>query len=460
MAMLGESIDPRLMRLDPQVFKSIESAGAAYGDMYANVGSNLGKTITSMMQKREQRRIDKILNEALIPQEGELSLGAKKQVVTSPDGLYDKGSFYHPDTRGPGYQPVIPVLDSKGNPTTFFKLDQKVFRARVADKGIPEKQIAAFLKNENAAINSNNTTQMALAALENQRETNRTTIQLAEEKETTRQTEIKAGILREEGYQEERMGVITQTRDTQKKLLDQQILETEAAVAELAAGTAERTATAEGRKAEKEMFDEFKIQLERGRAVINNPESTQDDYAKIQTDLGSLLNTYGLATSQETLAMGQLEGLGELMMDEKLDLDDQINAAANALYADTTQVELFNQKRAGDPQALLTKMLTLLEDPNIKTEKLETLYTLLNQDERNKAAARGTLGLNGSNPPPAAATQTSATQTSASGNRIYEKPWVWEPLRKEGVPYLGAPTIGETQIGQNLHRFLTPDQDK
>ena len=201
------------------------------------------------------------------------------------------------------------------------------------------------------------------------------------------------------------------------------------------------------------MFDEFKVQLERGRAVINNPESTQDDYAKIQTDLGSLLNTYGLATSQETLAMGQLEGLGELMMDEKLDLDDQINAAANALYADTTQVELFNQKRAGDPQALLTKMLTLLEDPATYTQNIQDLYDLLNEDERNKAAARFTLGLNGGNPPPAA-----ATQTSASGNTTYPDKYVLPFLRRED--YAGPSTIGQTEFGQNLHRFLTPDQDK
>jgi len=455
MAKLGSSVDARLSRISPYATSAILQGGASMGAGYSAVGAGLGKAITSIMHQIEESRIDEILNEALMPQEPEMQ--TTPSVIgefTSPADMQRK------PIEGTGHQPYTPVLDSEGKPTTYSQLDEKAIRRFLSDKkvfgrNISEKRIASFLKQERDSINSNNTTQISLAALEDQQETNRANRQLAEEKETTRQAEVEAGILRDKGYQEERMGVIRQTRDTQQKLLDQQIIETEAAVAELAAGTAERTATAEGRKAEEKMFDKFRIQLERGRAIINNPESTQEDYAKVQTDLRSLLNTYGLATSQETLAMAQLEATGELIMDEKLDLDDQINAAANAFYADTTQVELFDQKRADDPQALLATMLTLLEDPNIKTEKLEKLYTLLNQDVRNKAAARKSLGLNGGNPPPAP-----VTQTSASGNTTYPGNYIWPWFRKEGVPYLGAPTIGETQMGQAIHSWLTPDQDK
>lgn len=61
MAMLGESIDPRLSRLDPQVFKSIESAGAATGAMYANLGEAAGMTIEKIQQnKRTEEAYDKL----------------------------------------------------------------------------------------------------------------------------------------------------------------------------------------------------------------------------------------------------------------------------------------------------------------------------------------------------------------------------------------------------------------
>ena len=53
MAMLGESIDPRLLRLDPQVFRSIESAGAAQAAMYGDLGETAEMTIAKIDQSRK-----------------------------------------------------------------------------------------------------------------------------------------------------------------------------------------------------------------------------------------------------------------------------------------------------------------------------------------------------------------------------------------------------------------------
>jgi hypothetical protein len=55
MARVGESIDARLLRLDPQVFRSIESAGASTGAMYANLGSNVSDALSGYRKAKEGR---------------------------------------------------------------------------------------------------------------------------------------------------------------------------------------------------------------------------------------------------------------------------------------------------------------------------------------------------------------------------------------------------------------------
>tara|TARA_R100001244_G_scaffold121651_3_gene91270 strand:+ start:703 stop:2202 length:1500 start_codon:yes stop_codon:yes gene_type:complete len=55
MARVGESIDARLLRLDPQVFRSIESAGASTGAMYTNLGSNVSDALSGYRKAKEGR---------------------------------------------------------------------------------------------------------------------------------------------------------------------------------------------------------------------------------------------------------------------------------------------------------------------------------------------------------------------------------------------------------------------
>jgi len=141
MAKLGSTVDARLSRISPYAIRAIEMGGAAKGAGYAALGTGLGKAITSVMHQTEESRIDEILNEALMPREDM------------------------------GHQPYTPVLDSKGKATTYSQLDEKAIRRFLSDKkvfgrNISEKRIASFLKQESDAINSNNTTQLALDTFE------------------------------------------------------------------------------------------------------------------------------------------------------------------------------------------------------------------------------------------------------------------------------------------------------
>ena len=65
--MLGESIDPRLLRLDPQVFKSIESAGAAYGDMYESLGKTGAMTLDKIQKNQKTEEMYQSLLSAVDP---------------------------------------------------------------------------------------------------------------------------------------------------------------------------------------------------------------------------------------------------------------------------------------------------------------------------------------------------------------------------------------------------------
>ena len=69
MARVGESIDPRLLRLDPQVFRSIESAGASTGAMYASLGESAAGAIESYAERKKELDLKKEEEEKLLKEE-------------------------------------------------------------------------------------------------------------------------------------------------------------------------------------------------------------------------------------------------------------------------------------------------------------------------------------------------------------------------------------------------------
>ena len=136
------------------------------GAGYSAVGAGLGKAITSIMHQDEERRIDEILNEALMPQEAEM------QPTDSVIGEFTSpADMQRTPIEGTGYQPYTPVLDSEGKPTSYSQLDEKAIRRFLSDKkvfgrNISEKRIASFLKQERDSIDANNTTQLAFDTYE------------------------------------------------------------------------------------------------------------------------------------------------------------------------------------------------------------------------------------------------------------------------------------------------------
>ena len=194
MAKLGSSVDAGLSRISPYAIRAIEQGGASMGAGYAAVGAGLGKAITSIMHQTEESRIDEILNEALMPQEGELrNVGDDTMEILKP-------------VKGTGHQPYTPVLDSEGKPTTYSQLDEKAIRSFLSDKkvfgrNISEKRIASFLKQERDSIDSNNTTQLAFDTYEANQEAQAATIAHREAVEATRLAEVeKATLLETQRY--------------------------------------------------------------------------------------------------------------------------------------------------------------------------------------------------------------------------------------------------------------------
>ena len=410
MAKLGSTVDARLSRISPYAIRAIEMGGAAKGAGYAAVGSSLGKAITSVTTRMRDDKINASLNVAL----------AASMSINPGDGTktFDRKNFMEL-AKG-----TVPPKAAREFADKRFDLVQK-------ENDIIEQQIARALNQSN---------------IEDELDLKEQELTQKKEAEEFRKAQLRTQVIQQ--------GVAN-------TLEGRRIAVEEDALAEDKAERLRKEAEAEAKKlTAQEATERYKtnsLKIRGLNAEFEDPNTTPERLREINKELQKLVFSNealnpGVLSAAQTLQYGIRQD-SRLFEEPELDLDDQINAAANAFYADTTQVALFDQKRADDPQALLATMLTLLNDPNIKTEKLEKLYTLLNQDVRNKAAARKSLGLNGGNPPPAP-----VTQTSASGNRTYPDNYIWPWFRRED--YRGPPTIGETQMGQNLYSFLTPDQDK
>jgi hypothetical protein len=190
MAKLGSSINAALSRISPYAIRAIEQSGAAKGAGYASLGSNLGKSIASVMHQFEEDETDRILQESLMPQEAEMQPTASViGEFTSP------ADMQRTPIEGTGYQPYKAIKDSKGDPTSYYQLDEKAIRRFLSDKkvfgsNISEKRIASFLKQESDAINSNNTTQLAFDTFEANKEAQAATIAHRKAVEAARLAEV------------------------------------------------------------------------------------------------------------------------------------------------------------------------------------------------------------------------------------------------------------------------------
>jgi len=106
MAVLGSTVDPRLGAVSPAALQALSQAGAASGQMYANIGSSIAGVIQDQAQRKTDASIAQIIDEATIDE-----------------------------------------FDEKGERTGFRTLDQSKFRSLVSERKLPPSQANAILQD-------------------------------------------------------------------------------------------------------------------------------------------------------------------------------------------------------------------------------------------------------------------------------------------------------------------------
>jgi hypothetical protein len=282
------------------------------------------------MHQKEERRIDKILNEALL----------------SPDAY----SF---------------VKDSDGNNTTFRKLNEKAVRRIVSDENIPENRIASFLKNENASINSSNTTQLAFDTLEANKKTQAATIAHQKAVEITRL----AGVEKATTLATQRHGeLLAKAEQTYNLELER-----------YKAVMADRAAT----KADKALAATKLEKTKTNRAILTSISNQMDQKDEFGVPLLSAEDYLNLANQMEKMVMegeiidpGLITTAGARVIEGKrIAYDMQNLAEADAVAADageSKEVKLENARN---------KMRLLL--PRLPVEKRSRYESLSPADKDN-----------------------------------------------------------------------------
>ena len=106
MAVLGSTVDPRLGAVNPAAIQALSQAGAATGQMYANLGRSIAGVVQDQAQRKTDAKIAEILDQSTIDEE-----------------------------------------DEEGNPTGFKSLDQAKFRRLVSEKKVPPRLANSILQD-------------------------------------------------------------------------------------------------------------------------------------------------------------------------------------------------------------------------------------------------------------------------------------------------------------------------
>jgi len=106
MAILGSTVDPRLGAVNPAAIQALSQAGAATGQMYANLGRSIAGVVQDQAQRKTDAKIAEILDQSTIDEE-----------------------------------------DEEGNPTGFKSLDQAKFRRLVSEKKVPPRLANSILQD-------------------------------------------------------------------------------------------------------------------------------------------------------------------------------------------------------------------------------------------------------------------------------------------------------------------------
>lgn len=106
MAVLGSTVDPRLGAVSPAAIQALSQAGAATGQMYANLGRSIAGVVQDQAQRKTDAKIAEILDQSTIDEK-----------------------------------------DEEGNLTGFKSLDQAKFRRLVSEKKVPPKLANSILQD-------------------------------------------------------------------------------------------------------------------------------------------------------------------------------------------------------------------------------------------------------------------------------------------------------------------------
>ena len=86
MAVLGSTVDPRLGAVSPAAIQALSQAGAATGQMYANLGRSIAGVVQDQAQRKTDAKIAEILDQSTIDEkdeEGNLT-GFKSLAIPKP----------------------------------------------------------------------------------------------------------------------------------------------------------------------------------------------------------------------------------------------------------------------------------------------------------------------------------------------------------------------------------------
>ena len=201
MAVLGSTVDPRLGAVSPAAIQALSQAGAATGQMYANLGGSIAGVIQDQAQRKTDAGIAQIIAESTIDE-----------------------------------------FDEEGNRTGFRTLDQSKFRKLVSDRKLPPAQANAILQDTLDAWKTEAELIAAQRQINLKNETDNRTTNATMRGQDLQDKQFFAGIRSREGMQQKELSSIERRLD---KSLSSDERMTLAKIASEEGMTAARLASAE-----------------------------------------------------------------------------------------------------------------------------------------------------------------------------------------------------------------------
>lgn len=345
MAKLGSTVDARLLRISPYAIRAIEQGGAAMGEGYANLGSTLGKTITSFTTRMRDDKINASLNEAL----------AASMSINPGDGTktFDRKNFLDL-AKG-----TVPPKAAREFADKRDDLVQK-------ENNIIEQQITRALNQSN---------------IEDELGLKEQELQIKEEDADFRKAELKIAT-QQKGIENDlrRRGI-----DIQEKLFDQG---EEDRIRKEAAAEAKKLSAQEAT----ERFETNQLKIRGLNAEFEDPNTTPERLREINKELQKLVFSNealnrGVLSAAQTLQYGIRQD-ERLFKEPELDIEDQLDAAVRDFYPEPTEADQFKLLLNSNPE-LARKRIEEQMLTN-KTPKLKTLNDVVEYYVRG-ASSRGAI---------------------------------------------------------------------